>query len=204
MLYGIDCFRLHLEEAQALFQQIGVRSDDPILALAKILLRMQNSSDAMRMIRNYTCNDVFKARRLKQRLGKAYYPIIGIYSGFYSLDLSNEFDRICLRKLIEKSCRNMESRRKIGKWDTSQNGNWSCFRNEVHNRGKKQETAPAPGTAAAASAQVQESPTISPKFFFPIPRRGKVEFDFVNIERPNPAYCHPAHEDRILDVRNFY
>lgn len=184
ILYGIDSFKLYLEEAQALFQQIGIRSDDPILALAKILLRMQNATDAMRMIRNYTCTDVFKARRLKQRLGKAYYPLIGIYSGYYSLDLANEFDRICLRKLIEKSVRNMEMRRKLGKWDTSQTGNWSCFRNEVHNR----------------ISQPGESPTISPKYFFPIPHKGRVEFDFINIERPNQLYHHPVHEDRILDV----
>jgi hypothetical protein len=62
-----------------------------------------------------------------------------------------------------------------------QNGNWSCFRNEFHH-----------------SSDPEKS--ITPKYFFPIPTKGKLEFDFVNIERPNPAVSRAADYDRIIDV----
>jgi hypothetical protein len=181
MLYAIESFQLHLEEAQLLIKEIGSRSDDPTLALSHILLRMKSSFAATRLMHCYTHNDIVKIRRLKQRLGNAYYPLVGMYSGYYVLDLSNEMDRLCLKKLIEKSVKNTELRRRSGLWDTSQNGNWSCFRNEVH---------------------YSQDPdrTISPKYFFPIPSKGKLEFDFVNIERPNPAINRAADYDRIIDV----
>jgi hypothetical protein len=39
---------------------------------------------------------------------------------------------VCLLQLIERSVRNCDERmrRKLG--DTSQHGNWTCFRNEYH------------------------------------------------------------------------
>jgi hypothetical protein len=81
---------------------------------------MKSSYAATRLMHCYTHNDIVKIRRLKQRLGNAYNPLVGLYSGYYILDLSNEMDRLCLKKLIEKSVKNMEIRRKTGRWDTSQ------------------------------------------------------------------------------------
>jgi hypothetical protein len=81
---------------------------------------MKSSYAATRLMHCYTHNDIVKIRRLKQRLGNAYNPLVGLYSGYYILDLSNEMDRLCLKKLIEKSVKNMEIRRKAGCWDTSQ------------------------------------------------------------------------------------
>jgi hypothetical protein len=183
MLYAIDSFQLYLEEAQLLIREIGSRSDDPTLALSKILLRMKSSFSAMKLMHCYTANDILKIRRLKQRLGNAYYPIVGLYSGYYILDLSLDTDRRCLKKLIEKSVRNVETRRKNGFWDTSQEGNWSCFRNEYH-----------------YPIALYGERRITPHYFYPIPHKGKVEFDFVNIDRPDPAVCRPADHDRIIDV----
>ena len=187
MLLGIEPFQLHLEEAQLLIKEIGSRSDDPTLALSKILLRMKSSYAAMRLMHCYTHNDIMKIRRLKQRLGNAYNPLVGLYSGYYALDLSLETDRLCLKKLIEKSVRNIEWRRREGLGDTSQWGNWSCFRNEYHR-------------SNYGSGEPLETIFISPKYFFPIPHRGKLEFDFINIERPNPEVNRPVDHDRIIDV----
>jgi hypothetical protein len=43
--------------------------------------------------------DVLRWRRLKQRLGTSLLPLIGIYSGYYHLDLSFPTDRVCLKKV---------------------------------------------------------------------------------------------------------
>lgn len=123
---------------------------------------------------------MLRLRRLKQRLGLAFYPLLGIFSGFYALDLSNKEDRMCMTKLIEQNIRNEYHRRLAGKWDISQNGNWSCFRNEYH--------------------ITYPDMTISPKYFVPIPQNGKLEFDFVNIARPNPRTNKPLSDDRVIDV----
>jgi hypothetical protein len=42
--------------------------------------------------------------------------------------------------------------------------------------------------------------TINPRLFCPIPARGRLEFDFVNIDRPDPALCRAVHEDLIIDT----
>lgn len=197
VLFAVDSYRLHLEEAQFLFKFIAQKADDPTIELARILIRMYSSTEAMRMIKSFIGNDILKHRRLKQRLGSAYNPIVGIYSGYYNLDLSSDIDRICLKKLIEKSVRNVDDRRRRGQWDTSQNGNWSCFRNEYHHHYQKQAMSAA--VAGTTTVDPNEERTISPKFFYPIPQFGKVEFDFVNIERPDPHVCRATHEDRVID-----
>lgn len=180
LTYAIDSSKLYLEEAQKLYDEIIQKSDDPTPLLAKVLMRMLLSEDAMRMIKCYTNNDVLKIRRLKQRLGLAYYPLIGIYSGYYCLDLSGSLDRLCLKKLIEKSIQNVASRRRRGLWDTSQHGSFSCFRNEFSEKGDLK---------------------VSPAHFYPIPQKGKIEFDFINIDRPNSTFCRAAPDERVIDVR---
>lgn len=130
--------------------------------------------------------DVLRWRRLKQRLGTSLLPLIGIYSGYYHLDLSFTSDRVCLKKLIEKSVKNCDERmlKKLG--DTSQNGNWTCFRNEYH---------PDPH-----SEHAPDSIRIIPKYFYPLPEKGKVEFDFINISRPDITIHRAVTDDAIVDI----
>lgn len=184
LLYSLDCSTVYLEEARVYFNSIS-RTEDSVATLANILMHMHGAGDAMRLIKSVVGNDIVRIRRLKQALGNAYGPLIGVYSGYYTLDLSNERDRLCLKKLIERSILNENSRKKKRKWDTSQHGHWNCFRNELHH--------PTKGSTAADM-------TISPKHYFPIPKHGRLEFDFVNTERPDPATCRPVHEDRLIDV----
>jgi hypothetical protein len=60
---------------------------------------------------------------LKKLLGQAYKPIIGIFDGFYCLDLTNENDRICLAKLFEQNNTTTAKRKSENLWDVSQDGN---------------------------------------------------------------------------------
>jgi hypothetical protein len=128
----------------------------------------------------YTGTDVLRWRRLKQRLGTSLLPLIGIYSGYYHLDLTFPTDRVCLKKLIERSVKNCDERiqKKLG--DTSQNGNWTCFRNEYH--------------------PDQPDARIIPKYFYPLPEKAKVEFDFINIHRPDITICRAVGDDVIVDM----
>lgn len=124
--------------------------------------------------------DVLRWRRLKQRLGTSLLPLIGIYSGYYHLDLTFATDRVCLKKLIERSVRNCDDRIRQKLGDTSQNGNWTCFRNEYH-----------PDNPDAR---------IIPKYFYPLPEKAKVEFDFINIARPDITINRAVGDDVIVDM----
>ena len=46
----------------------------------------------------------------------------------------------------------------------------------------------------------KEKIIISPTYFMPIPNKGRLEFDFVNIDRPDPHVCQPIRDDLLLDV----
>lgn len=66
--------------------------------------------------------------------------MLGSCDGFYILDLSNKMDKFCLNRLLEISMTvsfvRGKKRDKLGfqvLGDCSQNGNWSCFRNEMFN-----------------------------------------------------------------------
>jgi len=102
-------------------------------------------------------------RRLQQLLGSTYYPILGIPSAHYKLDLSTEGDRMCLAKLAAINNSEVAARKRAGLGDTSQKGNWMNFRNEVF-RG-----APF---------------TVSSWWLDPVPKSGILEFDYVSTFRP--------------------
>ena len=87
-----------------------------------------------------------------------------------------------MKRLIEKSVSNCNFRWNSKLGDTSQNGNWSFFRNEYHpdNPDRK----------------------IHPKYFCPIPKRSRVEFDFINIDRPDRQICKALSDDVVIDVSN--
>ena len=90
--YVLDHSWLRLEEAQLIYSFARHFADDPIVILTNILLRMINAFDAKRMVQFATSDDVLKLRRVKQRLGSAYNPLVGVYTGHYQLDLSNPID----------------------------------------------------------------------------------------------------------------
>lgn len=180
ILFAVESSFLYMEEAKLLLKSIQSKVEDCIPSFGTILKRMIIDEDARRLLRNFIGGDVMRMRRLKQSLGAYLGPLIGIYSGFYSLDLYNPIDRLCMKRLIEKSVSNCNVRwnNKLG--DTSQNGNWSCFRNEYHPDNPERK--------------------IHPKYFCPIPKRSRVEFDFINIARPDRGICKAVEDDVVIDV----
>ena len=102
-------------------------------------------------------------------LGFAVKPIFGNMNGYYCLDMTRETDRLCLAQLLEKSRTVNEFKSQSCKFgpgilgDTSQRGNWSCFRNEHFNK---------------------KPIEITLENFTPMPNVGKLEFDFSMIMRP--------------------
>ncbi|GMH46804.1 hypothetical protein TrLO_g5454 [Triparma laevis f. longispina] len=117
-------------------------------------------------------------RRLQGALGNCYYPIMGIPTAHYKLDMSKGNDRMCLQKLSAVNNTESNTRRASRLGDTSQKGNWMNFRNEVY-RGQPF--------------------TITPWFLDPVPKSGILEFDYVSTFRP-VATQQPLSEKRFLQL----
>jgi hypothetical protein len=117
----------------------------------------------MVMVMQVISFDKMGLRRLQHIMGNALSPIIGQYDGYYDLNLSIENDRICLTKLLmqaEHSAKVNKGKCSFGTGrtnDLSQNGDWSCFRNEIIG-----------GKAGH----------ISTELFNPMPHYGQLCFDF--------------------------
>ncbi|RLN95075.1 hypothetical protein BBJ28_00012329 [Nothophytophthora sp. Chile5] len=111
--------------------------------------------------------------RVQHLMGQALPPMLALASGHYRIDLSNDLDRIALKKLVENSNRTAFLRKKEGRKDTSQHANYHGFRNEVLN-GK--------------------SVVLEPKFLDAAPRFGLLELDYVQIGR---APIHPLSAKRF-------
>lgn len=142
---------------------------DKVAAIKKLILQMNDTSDARNLITSLLENDRTEMLRLKRDFGASLRPILGNPNGYYILDLSKEMDRMCLEKLLEISATTGNRRMEASKiafgrcGDLSQKGNWSSFRNELLNG---------------------EPVVLSPDFAQPIPQSGKLEFDFSGAGRP--------------------
>ena len=130
---------------------------------------LQNPSDARELLLYVTDGDRLSMGHIKQVIGYALKPLCGTYDGYYCLNLNMESSQLCLRRLLEvsESLRVKQSALSIvggmGRvGDTSQRGNWSCFRNETLNH-----KTPYPLTVKSV-----------------IPKRGILEFDFMSTSRP--------------------
>jgi hypothetical protein len=166
--YAFQHSQLRLTEAFSFYETMYKDMDDKAAVLVKLLPQMATSSEPRQLISKVTNDDKVLVSRVKQMLGPAMRPIYGMSNGFYSLNLSKESDLICLGKLLELSTTACAKRKAanalapgvIG--DTSQKGNWSCFRNECLN-----------GEPVAVSIQT----------FTPMPRSGRLHFDYSSCSR---------------------
>jgi hypothetical protein len=162
--FGFDGMKIRADEALQLYETMLRETGDKIAVLIKLLPQTANPKEAKNLIKKVTKNDIQEIQAIKEALGQAVKPILGMPCGYYYLDLAEPVNRICLAQLFEHShtlgrrrqlcCKTMDG------WsfgDVSQHQNWSCFRNELHN-----------GTAIV----------LSPKDFAPIPKSGKLSFDF--------------------------
>jgi hypothetical protein len=169
LTYAVQNSKIRIAEAQALYKTMLHDIGDKARVLSKILPQMALHPEARQLVSKCTADDRVEISRIKQLLGSALRPIYGIPNGYYHLDLSKDMDRICLSKLLELSKTltnkvlnaNLMERGRIG--DTSQCGDWSCFRNGLLN-----------GIPI----------TINTAQFTPMKISGRLEFDFSGSPRP--------------------
>lgn len=170
MFHAIEASRLRLDEGVAMFKIMISESTDRVKVLAKILPQMASPFDVRQLLATTIGKDRMEMLRLKREMGSSMRPLIGFPNGYYVLDMGNVMDRFCVNRLIENS-RTYAAKKKascplglgiIG--DYSQKGNWSNFRNELHN-----------GKPVVVDAN----------FATPLPRSGKLEFDFSGTVRPS-------------------
>ncbi|KAF1781931.1 Leucine-rich repeat domain, L domain-like [Phytophthora cactorum] len=161
-------FKAH--EAQLLLEAVRDVCD-PSQAVIALLPHMVDPRNAYTLIEhNLSSADRLRVQHIT---GQALQPILGLASGHYRIDLSNDLDRVTLRKLIENSNRTAFLRRKSGLKDTSQHINYHGFRNEI----------------------LHGKPFIlEPKFLDSAPRFGFLELDFVQLGR---APCHALSHKRF-------
>ena len=161
---GVEGFKVRLDEALNLYFTMMRESRHKTQVLSKLLPQMDNQADAKELVIKALNNDTGDMMRLKRTMGSSLKPMLtDAPTGYYCLDLSNQFDRVCLERLIEISCTKGEAMEKASIFpgthvgDVSQKMNWMAFRNEHYN-GK-------PITVDAA-------------FGRPAPKSGTLTFDF--------------------------
>ncbi len=167
--FGMKNYKVRLDEALVLAHQLLKETNNKVKVLATLLPQMSTSADARLLVSKLLGQNLLELSRLKREIGQSYRVLMGQPDGFYALDMSNEMDRFCINRLLEISMTTQHFRSskrsclgygKLG--DTSQKGNFSCFRNELLNK---------------------KPTTITVEFASPLPRSGKLEFDFVSQKR---------------------
>ncbi|CAN0124192.1 unnamed protein product, partial [Heterosigma akashiwo] len=106
-------------------------------------------------------------RLLRQKMGRALDPILGVITGRYHLDLSKPMDRLCFQKVVGVDNREAREAEASGRHDTGQMGGFHNFRNVRCNG------APVAALDAAWAAEP--------------PDKGHLEFDYVETTRPPPG-----------------
>ncbi|EEY70342.1 uncharacterized protein PITG_05736 [Phytophthora infestans T30-4] len=165
-------FKAH--EAQLLLEAVRDVCDSS-QAVVALLPHMVDPRNAYTLIEhNLSSADRLRVQHL---MGQALQPILGLASGHYRIDLSNDLDRVTLRKLIENSNRTAFLRKRSGLKDTSQHINYHGFRNEI----------------------LHGKPFIlEPRFLDSAPRFGYLELDYVQLGRtPCHALSHKRFEQML-------
>lgn len=166
LLYALNFSKLFLAEAELLFGHLKTSMSTPEI-LAYLLPSMAMVAERKALIHiHIKTNDLSGFRYLRHLLGNAYNPLLGVFSGYYNLDLSKPFDRLCLRQLIDQSIDVNKRRAESNLADTSQNRDWNSFRNVKYSQ---------------RNVSKQSMDYLD---FTPMPSSGHVEFDFVDLNRP--------------------
>lgn len=162
--FGMKNYRIRLSEALSIVYRLLKENSNKVKVLATVLPQMATPADAKALVFEVLGYNLVEVARLKREIGQAYRVIMGQPDGFFALDLSNEMDRFCLNRLLEISMttahfrstkRNTLGYGRLG--DTSQHGNFTCFRNEIFNK---------------------RPLVINTDFASPLPKHGRLEFDF--------------------------
>ena len=161
--YSIQHTMLRVREAVHIFNHINHEIHNRAEVAAIILPRMVDCREARFFLVKVMNYDKVIYSRLVNILGNSLRPILGMFDGYYALDLSVYNDRICMAKLMEQSQTFREQCIANGIFgrgtsgDLSQLGDWSSFRNAFM------------GKVATH---------ISADMFNPMPQKAKLHFDF--------------------------
>lgn len=166
---------LKATEAQLLIDAL-LEETDILTALCILLPQLVDGRQAHQLIESNL--DRKQRLMLQNRLGQSYGPLVGMPTGHYKLDLSEEDDRFVALRLMELANKTALYRKKNGLPDTSQKKNYFGYRNEVLN------------------GSIFE---LKPEFFDNLPRFGMLELDFVSMVRP-PKDTQPLSDARFNQV----
>jgi Ca2+-binding EF-hand superfamily protein len=158
--YALNVLTLQFEEAQALYRVMLKEIGSVLHVITRLLPRMASPHDARMLITYVTGNEFEQMHLLRMAMGPQFFVLIGIPNGFYRLNMAEAADRDCFKELARISNANAEQREKSNMGDTSQDGNFSSFRNSVFD-----------GKAFK----------ITKEFIDHAPDKGRLEFDFVSL-----------------------
>ena len=167
--FAVANSKVRLGEAMQMFNTMYGEGGQKASILAELVVKLADPQDCKKLVMKVTRGDKIQLGLLKNAMGGAYKPYLGILNGYYQLDLSKQMDQIALTRLLEQSQTDNTRRQgmsplspgQIG--DTSQCGNWTSFRNEFYNNKRF---------------------AVQPDRFRPMPKSGKLHFDYSNISRP--------------------
>ncbi|RHY49603.1 hypothetical protein DYB34_013852, partial [Aphanomyces astaci] len=155
--------RMTAAQAIVLMESCGdMHETKRVGAVAKVLPQLTSVKEAQNLVKRVLSTS--ERFSLRIRLGALYFPLLGLPTNHYALDLSKQIDRQALIKLAEVAQAEKQfSKSRSGRGDTSQHGNWENFRNEWLD-----------GKATILTSH----------FFQTMPQKGKLEFDYVSTSRP--------------------
>ncbi|CAK4070843.1 unnamed protein product [Aphanomyces euteiches] len=170
--------RMTAAQAMTLMESCGdMQEQKRVGAVARLLPQLTASKEAQALVKRVLT--LRERYMLRLRLGPIYFPLLGIPTNHYVLDLSRPQERLALVKLAEiAQAEKQFSKARSGRGDTSQHGNWENFRNEM----------------------VDGKPAIlTSSFFQTMPLKGKLEFDYVSTTRP-PRGTKPMSDRRFQQL----
>jgi hypothetical protein len=167
--YSFCTSKMRLVEAYEFYEAMIHDMGNKARVLSHILPHMIVPAEARTLVSKVTLDDASEMKFVRMTMGNSLRPIFGLPCGFYDLDFTREMDQLCLGKLLELEGIIVAMRRindpfglgVVG--DTSQYRNWSCFRNCYYN-----------GSIIKITADL----------FTPMPKTGKLQFDFSGSIRP--------------------
>mmetsp|Transcript_23200 Transcript_23200/g.34037 ORF Transcript_23200/g.34037 Transcript_23200/m.34037 type:complete len:1514 (+) Transcript_23200:117-4658(+) len=181
--YALTNCSLSFPEAWNLYNFMIKESGDKGTVLHRMLPLMSNIYEARLLIHQTLEKDIDTRVHLRSAMGGLYRVSMGYLTGYYCLRLNWPNDRMCLGILYDLCKRASKYRRdemKLG--DTSQSGNFFGFRN-CHFDG-----------------HLADTPfDITDEWFANMPRKGKLEFDFVHFQ-PLPSGTKAMANDRFLEI----
>jgi hypothetical protein len=119
---------LYYEQARDFITEFSSQ-DDITHAIEYVIPFVYSCEDVNALLKSFLGTNFFNMRWLSKRMGNLYDACTGSFNKFFALDLSKHNDYSTHMKLVKYSSRQAARRKKNGSADTSQNGDWSCFRN---------------------------------------------------------------------------